>query len=62
MSFNTWTEFWAMGGYGYFVWMSLGATFLAMVVETAVVRARHRAQKLRLRQRNELARLEEPQT
>ena len=51
-----------MGGYGYFVWMSMGATFLALLIETVVVRARYRAQKIRLRQIKDLAHLEEPQT
>lgn len=59
MSFNSWADFWAMGGYGYFVWMSMGATLLALVIEVVVARAWHRAQQLRLRQDLERVRQEE---
>jgi heme exporter protein D len=31
------SEFFAMGGYGYFVWMSYGVTALFMIVEVIVV-------------------------
>ena len=38
------TEFLAMGGYAWYVWMSYGACALAIAVEVAAVRAqRHRA-------------------
>ena len=36
------SEFLAMGGYGWYVWMSYGAAALALIVETAVVRARRK--------------------
>jgi len=36
------SEFFAMGGYAWYVWMSYGAAALAVVVEVAVVRARRR--------------------
>jgi heme exporter protein D len=31
------SDFFAMGGYGYFVWMSYGVTALCMVVEVAAL-------------------------
>ncbi|HTS20334.1 MAG TPA: heme exporter protein CcmD [Casimicrobiaceae bacterium] len=36
-------EFFAMGGYGFYVWGAYGATALLLVVEVAAVRARLRA-------------------
>ncbi|MFO1284531.1 MAG: heme exporter protein CcmD [Burkholderiales bacterium] len=35
-------EFFAMGGYGWYVWMSYGACALVVVAEAASVRARRR--------------------
>ena len=37
------TEFFAMGGYGFYVWGSFGATALVIAVEVLAVRARRRA-------------------
>lgn len=31
MHFQSWAEFWAMGGYGLFVWLSFGITYLLLV-------------------------------
>ncbi|WP_417614572.1 heme exporter protein CcmD [Oceanisphaera sp.] len=31
MKFDTWSEFWAMGGYGFYVWLSFGFTLVALV-------------------------------
>ena len=36
------SDFFAMGGYAWYVWMSYGACGLAIAVEVAVVRARRR--------------------
>jgi heme exporter protein D len=36
------TDFLAMGGYAWYVWMSYGACALAIAVEVAAVRARRR--------------------
>ena len=33
MIWNSWTEFWAMGGYGLYVWGSLGVTALCVALE-----------------------------
>lgn len=39
------TEFFAMGGYGFYVWGSYGVAALAVVLEVIGVRARLRAAK-----------------
>lgn len=31
MKFDSWSEFWAMGGYGFYVWLSFGLTIFALV-------------------------------
>ena len=36
-------EFFAMGGYAFYVWGSFGATALLIIVEVLAVRARRRA-------------------
>jgi heme exporter protein D len=36
------SEFLAMGGYAWYVWMSYGAVALALIVETVIVRARRK--------------------
>lgn len=36
------SDFFAMGGYAWYVWMSYGACALAIAVEVALVRARRR--------------------
>jgi heme exporter protein D len=33
MIWNSWTEFWAMGGYGLYVWGSFGVTALCVAFE-----------------------------
>ncbi len=43
------SEFFAMGGYGGYVWVSFGVTLLLMLTEIIMVRARHRAVVKRLR-------------
>ncbi len=42
-----WTEFFAMNGYGFYVWGSYGVALLVFAVEIAMVRHRR---KLALRQ------------
>ena len=32
MQFESWAEFWAMGGYGFFVWLAVVVTFAAMAI------------------------------
>ena len=33
MIWNSWTEFWAMGGYGLYVWGSFGVTAMCVALE-----------------------------
>jgi len=33
MIWNSWTEFWTMGGYGLYVWGSFGVTALCVALE-----------------------------
>ena len=37
-----WSEFWAMGGYGLYVWGSYGVTAALVAVEIALLKARRR--------------------
>ena len=32
MAFNSLVDFFAMGGYGFYVWLSYGITFLALII------------------------------
>ncbi|OOS00223.1 heme exporter protein CcmD [Haemophilus paracuniculus] len=32
MFFQSWSEFWAMGGYGFYVWLSYGISLLTIVI------------------------------
>jgi heme exporter protein D len=40
MYWSSMSDFWAMGGQGYFVWMSYGALLAAIAVETALLKLR----------------------
>ena len=42
MVWGGWENFWAMGGYGPFVWGSYGVTVLALATEVWLVRIRRR--------------------
>jgi len=33
MRWQSWSEFWAMGGYAWYVWGSVGVTFLGLMLE-----------------------------
>ncbi|MDE1990629.1 MAG: heme exporter protein CcmD [Betaproteobacteria bacterium] len=48
MQWNSWSEFWAMGGYGLYVWGSFGACLLGMVIEPWLLLRRRRAIQARL--------------
>ena len=41
MIWNSWSDFWSMGGRGYFVWMSVGVTFLVLALEVIISRRNH---------------------
>ena len=38
MIWNSWNEFWAMGGYGLYVWGSFGVTALCVALEMVWVK------------------------
>jgi heme exporter protein D len=42
MQWNSASEFFAMGGYAFYVWGSFGATALVMAIEMGLIRARRR--------------------
>ncbi|MGZ8202146.1 MAG: heme exporter protein CcmD [Burkholderiales bacterium] len=42
MNWSSWSDFWAMGGYGLYVWGSYGITFALMALELVSVRRRRR--------------------
>ena len=46
----SWSEFFAMNGYGFYVWGSYGVTLLVFIVEIALVRHKRKItlQQLRL--------------
>ncbi len=46
MTWNSWSDFFAMGGYGLYVWGSYAMTAALMLAEPWLAR-RHRAQALR---------------
>ncbi len=56
MSWGSAAEFFAMGGYGPYVWGSFAVTALAMMVEPLAVRARRRAALERLKRMHERTR------
>ena len=43
MQWASWSDFWAMGGYGFFVWGSYGVTAALMIAEVILVMRRRRA-------------------
>jgi heme exporter protein D len=46
MRWDSWADFWSMGGYGLYVWGSMGITFLLMALEVFQARqARLRAER-----------------
>jgi len=51
MSWNSWSEFAAMGGYGPYVWGSFGVAFLLLALEVAALDRRWRLAIGRIRQR-----------
>lgn len=43
MNWNSAAEFWAMGGYGLYVWGSFGVTALCLIAELFSLRLRRKA-------------------
>ncbi len=48
MYWNSFSDFLAMGGYGFYVWGSFGVTALVMVLEPLLITRRRRATESRL--------------
>jgi heme exporter protein D len=42
MRWESWSQFWAMGGYGVYVWGSVGVTALFMAIEVLQARMARR--------------------
>ncbi|HEY0062558.1 MAG TPA: heme exporter protein CcmD [Telluria sp.] len=55
MIWQSWSDFFAMGGYGSYVWGSVGATFALLLGEIAALRVRRRTALRALIQRGESA-------
>ena len=45
MNWGSWSEFWAMGGYGFYVWGSYGVTLAALALEIVFLTRRSREAK-----------------
>ena len=50
MNWASVSDFFAMGGYGFYVWGSYGVCLLVFVVEPLMARARHRRALLAVRE------------
>ena len=42
MNWDSWSDFWAMGGYAFYVWGSYGVTAAVLAAEIFALRARRR--------------------
>lgn len=45
MNWGSWSEFWAMGGYGFYVWGSYAVTLAALAIEAFLLMRRAREAK-----------------
>ena len=54
MYWSSWSEFWAMGGHAFFVWMSYGALLVAIVVESLLLWGRRRRALAAIEEEREL--------
>ncbi len=54
MYWSSWSEFWAMGGHAFFVWMSYGALLVAIVVESLLLVVRRRSALADIEEEREL--------
>jgi heme exporter protein D len=52
---NSWSEFIAMGGYAFYVWVSFGVVFALMAGEVVLLGQRERSLMARLRQMARIA-------
>ncbi len=42
MQFESWADFWAMGGYAFYVWLSFGVALVAMLLITVSSALEHK--------------------
>ena len=57
MRWESWSQFWAMGGYAFYVWGSVGVTALLMALEVWQARWAHRAVLKQLKTEQAVAQL-----
>lgn len=57
MTWNSWADFWAMGGYAVYVWGSMGVTFGLLALEVLQARVARRQVLAQLRAERVLAQL-----
>jgi len=57
MRWESWSQFWAMGGYAVYVWGSVGVTALLMALEVWQARWAHRAVLKQLKTEQAVAQL-----
>ena len=57
MRWESWSQFWAMGGYAVYVWGSVGVTALLMAVDVLQARWAHRAMLKQLKTEQAVAQL-----
>ena len=57
MRWESWSQFWAMGGYAVYVWGSVGVTAFLMAVEVLQARWAHRAMLKQLKTEQAVAQL-----
>ena len=57
MRWDSWSQFWAMGGYGVYVWGSVGVTALLMALEVWQARRSHRQTLAQLKAEQAVAQL-----
>ena len=57
MIWESWSQFWAMGGYAVYVWGSVGMTALLLALEVLQARWAHRAVLTQLKAEQAVAQL-----
>lgn len=62
MNWGGWSNFWHMGGYGFYVWGSYAVTFLCIAAEIVLLAARRRTLLKQLTQMLRLTRKERNET
>jgi heme exporter protein D len=57
MRWDSWSDFWAMGGYALYVWGSVGVTALLLALEVLQARSAHRQTLAQLKAERAVAQL-----